>query len=363
MATNKKTLWQKLVYLFGGASFSTMLNTARSVWAGKRGYAKTVPPWRLQIEVTNRCNLDCIFCSRHENKMQFGDLSPELYDQIVELSSSVQEVALFGYGEPLVSKGFFELLPRLKSSRITFFTNGMIMDGNMFRRILDLTGDKLAYLVFSIDGGKAETFERIRCPASFEKVWKNVVDVAAVRDSLPRHVGLHIEFVAMKSNVDELPELLERAESAGIDVVKVSHLVVWDESLRDESLFYHQELGKAAFAKAAAAAEGMKLRLELPKIMGEAEPGNPPCRMPWYYAMISFEGDVRACCFSPELTMGSLKDKTFREIWDSERYQSLRKGFVEDRYPGPCMACEERFRNFASPDEERTYIKLKPRKK
>jgi Predicted Fe-S oxidoreductases len=364
MSVNKKkTFFQKLAYYFGGASPSRMLNTARSVLAARKGDLEPVPPWRLQIEVTNRCNLDCVFCSRHEHKLQLGDIPPSLYDAVVELSAKAQEVALFGYGEPLVSKAFFELLPRLRSSRLTFFTNGMLMDGKMFERILGLTGKRLAYIVYSIDGGTAETFEHIRQPALFETVWNNLSEVAALREGKRNRVGVHIEFVAMKRNVRELPLLLERAEKAGADVVKVSHLVVWDESLRNESLYYHQDLGRAAFAEAAAAAEGMRLRLELPKVMGEAEPGQPPCFMPWNYAMISFEGEVRVCCFAPEFTMGSLRDNTFEEIWHSERYRAFRKAFVEKRYPSPCQACEERFRRCASPDEERTYIKLKPRTK
>ncbi|MDR0361586.1 MAG: radical SAM protein [Planctomycetota bacterium] len=363
MAMKKKRVSEKLRYLFEGASVKRALNTARSILAGRFGAERPPPPWRLQIEVTNRCNLDCVFCSRHEHDLQLGDLSPELFDRIVELSASVQEVALFGYGEPLVSKAFFELLPRLKSSRITFFTNGMLFDGAMFHRVAELSGGRFAYVVFSIDGGTAETFERIRRRASFDTVWKNLREVAAARDSLPRRVGIHMEFVAMRSNVRELPALLEMAEAAGVDVVKVSHLVVWDEDLRDESLCYHRELGDTAFAAAAKAAAGVRLRLELPKSFGEAQRGDPPCRMPWNYAMVSFEGDVRVCCFAPELTMGSLKDNTFREIWHSDSYRALRRNMNENRYPAPCGACEERYRLAASPDEEQTYVKLKPRKK
>lgn len=364
MAVKKKTFREKLSYLFGQATPKCMLNTFRSVWAGRRGDPNPVTPWRLQIEVTNYCNLDCIFCSRHEHDLQMGAITPDMYDAIGKLSEKVQEVALFGYGESLVSKAFFDLLPLLKSTRITFFTNGMLLDGKMFERIAGLTKNRLAYIVFSIDGGTAETFERIRKKAIFEKVWSNIAEVVAIRDKLPHRVNLHIEFVAMRSNVLELPLLLERAEKAGIDVVKVSHLVVWDESLRDESLYYHQELGKEAFAKAEEAAKNMRLRLELPKVMGEAEVGVPPCRMPWNYAMISYEGDVRACCFSPEtMTMGSLKNNTFEEIWHSDKYQALRRSLAEGRFPPACQTCEERFRYCASPNEERTYIKLTPRKK
>lgn len=339
------------------------INTARSILAARRGSPCPVQPWLLQVEVTNRCNLNCVFCSRHENELQLGDLSPDLYDNVVALSAKAQEVALFGYGEPLMSRAFFDLLPRLQSSRIGFFTNGMLLDGRLFRKVHRLSNRPLHYIVYSIDGGTASTFEQLRCNACFDTVWSNLAEVSAMRKEVGSSVALRIEFVAMRSNVRELPAVLRLAEAAGVDTVKVSHLVVWDEKLRDESLFYHQALCREAFALAREAAHDKRVALDLPKTFGKADTWLPPCRMPWYYAMISYEGDVRACCFAPELTMGSLRDKDFSTIWLQERYQLLRKLLASGRDPASCLTCEDRFRYHASPDEERTYIKLTPREK
>lgn len=363
MAEYRKTLGDKLAHFFGDASMPCRLNTARNVVAARMGNPRPVQPWLLQVEVTNRCNLNCVFCSRHEHELQLGDLPPEFYDQVVELSAKAQEVALFGYGEPLMSRAFFDLLPRLQSSRIGFFTNGMLLDGKLFRKVHSLSNRPLHYIVYSIDGGTAATFERLRCGATFDKVWSNLAEVAAMRAQVGSKVTLRIEFVAMRNNVRELPEVLRLAEAAGVDMVKVSHLVVWDEALRDESLFYHQDLCREAFALAREAARGKRVALDLPKTFGEAEPFSPPCRMPWYYAMISYEGDVRACCFAPELTMGSLRDSSFSSIWMQERYQRLRELMASGKAPVACQRCENRFRYHASPDEERTYVKLTPRQK
>lgn len=363
MSEYRKTLGDKLVHFFGDASLPCRLNTARSLLAARRGALRPPRPWLLQVEVTNRCNLNCVFCSRHDHELQLGDLPPALYDKVVELSSRAQEVALFGYGEPLMSRAFYDLLPRLEASRIGFFTNGMLLDGKLFRKVHALSKRPLHYIVYSIDGGTAPTFERLRCKASFDRVWRNLTEVAAARTQIGSKMQLRIEFVAMRGNINELPDVLRMAEAAGVDTVKVSHLVVWDESLRDESLFLHQDLCREAFARAREAARGKRVALDLPKTFGEAERFSPPCRMPWYYAMISYEGDVRACCFAPELTMGSLKDSNFSDIWLQERYQKLRALMASGQGLAACTRCEDRFRYHASPDELRTYIKLTPREK
>lgn len=362
----RPNLAERLDYLFGDAGVPTRINTALALAGAKLHLARTVQPWMLQVEVTNRCNINCAFCSRNVTEMRLGDMAPALRDKVVELSARVQEVALFGYGEPLVSRAFHDLLPRLRSSRVGFFTNGLLLDERLLGKLLEKSARPLSYIVFSVDGATAETYESIRNGSDFERVWRNLGDAAIVlRRMGARRPRLRIEFVAMKKNVAELPQLVRMADEAGVDVLKVSHLVVWNEGMVDQSLTRHPDLCRHVFAEAADEARDRAIHLDLPKIMGE-EGGThspPPCRYPWHYAMISFEGEVRACCFAPVFLMGNLLEQDFGEIWNSKKYMQLRKTVNAASIPGPCRRCEERFRYVASPDEEQTYIKLTPRQK
>jgi radical SAM protein with 4Fe4S-binding SPASM domain len=222
----------------------------------------------------------------------------------------------------------------------------------------------LHYIVYSIDGGTAATFERLRCGATFDKVWSNLAEVAAMRAQVGSKVTLRIEFVAMRSNnVRELPEVLRLAEAAGVDMVKVSHLVVWDEALRDESLFTIRIFAAKPLPWRERLHTANAWPLICQKPLARLEPVFTPMPHAGYYAMISYEGDVRACCFAPELTMGSLRDSSFSSIWMQERYQRLRELMASGKAPVACQRCENRFRYHASPDEERTYVKLTPRQK
>ena len=94
-------LAQWLDYHFGEATMRQRQNTFRSLLSGKFNLRRHCPsPWMLQVEVTNRCNLNCTFCSRYSAPMKLGDMAPDVMDAVVDLSAQVQEVALFGYGEP-----------------------------------------------------------------------------------------------------------------------------------------------------------------------------------------------------------------------------------------------------------------------
>ena len=60
-------------------------------------------PPALEIEVTNRCNEDCIMCPRHQMTRPFGTLSMELRDKILdEERGEVELINLFHFGEPLL---------------------------------------------------------------------------------------------------------------------------------------------------------------------------------------------------------------------------------------------------------------------
>lgn len=365
MAGKFSRFLSRLDNIFGDASLPTRINSARSVIGSWRGETRPVPPLRLQVEVTNRCNINCIMCSRHKNPLQLGDMSPDLYDKVVAISEHAQETILFGYGEPIVSKAFYELLPRLRSSRFVFYTNGLIMTPRLLDRILSEARPKLHSLVFSIDGGTAETYNRIREQSSYEKVMENLAAMVEYRKAKGLKYSIPVEFVAMRDNVRELPALFEQLDRAGADRLDVSHLVVWDEELRDQSLFYHQDLCREAFAEVAAVAKGRRLHLDLPYAFG-APPSQelPSCPLPWRYVMVSFEGDVRACCFAPDvLTMGSLNAEPFGEIWHNQKYRELRRSLSGGKGFPCCLTCEARFHYAASPDDEATYIKLKPRTK
>jgi hypothetical protein len=74
VAEYRKTLGDKLAHFFGDASMPCRLNTAETLSPPAWETPRPVLPWLLQVEVTNRCNLNCVFCSRHEHELQLGDL-------------------------------------------------------------------------------------------------------------------------------------------------------------------------------------------------------------------------------------------------------------------------------------------------
>jgi MoaA/NifB/PqqE/SkfB family radical SAM enzyme len=61
------------------------------------------------------------------------------------------------------------------------------------------------------------------------------------------------------------------------------------------------------------------------------------CDFPWKYLNVTLAGDVSFCCTNPS-ARGSLREKTFEEIWNSEPFQMARAQFRDRRYlEAKCM--------------------------
>jgi MoaA/NifB/PqqE/SkfB family radical SAM enzyme len=369
MAKRADNLVQRLRNAFAGSNgiqvFNTMLNLAER--SAQRTRLASAPPM-VQVEVTNKCNLNCVFCSRHDHDLALGDLPPDLVPDILSFSRKSRELIPFGYGEPLVAKVFNEFMCRGLGATFSFTTNGVLLTQETFGRLVQESGRPIKQITFSIDGANPDTYGAVRERSSFDKVWQNLEDANEYKKrhslKLPE---LWINFVAMKRNIEELPEMVRKAADAGVSRIIVFHLVVWDEEREQECLLFHQELASEMFISAAKVADECGVTLDLPidfrAAAGSAKPdGIPRCYQPWSYTYIRHDGVVQACCFSNDFVMGNLADQSLSEIWNGEKYRRFRSE-VNSAPPRACRECELRYRYTQSRDDMRTYIKRAPRAK
>ena len=64
-------------------------------------------------------------------------------------------------------------------------------------------------------------------------------------------------------------------------------------------------------------------------------PGMPlPCRSPFKFAKINFDGDVRLC---QRFIVGNVNERTFRDIWYGEEAERVRRAVRHN--PGTCVTC------------------------
>ena len=127
-------------------------------------------------------------------------------------------VAFMGLGEPLLHPRFLDMvrLARRRGLRAEVTTNALLLDDELAAGLLEAGLDQL---VVSIDGASAETFGRVRSGASLDRVVENVRRLHVGRG--PNYgpgISIGVEFVAMRSNVAELPGLRPAGRATRRDV-------------------------------------------------------------------------------------------------------------------------------------------------
>ncbi len=188
------------------------------------------PPLRtfeaFQIEVTTRCVLRCAMCPRTAlaDAWQEMDLPWETFQGIARAFPLTQHVHLQGWGEPLLHPRLFDMIARAKAAgcRAGLTTNGMKLDRDTGRRLLDLNLDLIAV---SIAGATAGTHESIRVGSDFRWILENVRGLLSLRREQGRdRPKVEFSFLMTRTNLHELAEAVDLAASLGVDELYATNL-------------------------------------------------------------------------------------------------------------------------------------------
>jgi len=134
---------------------------------------------RINIELTNQCNLACRWCAgtgeRSQGYMDY-DVFTSIFDQLRSGRVIVHEVHLYNVGESLLHphfRKFIEYLGNLSNKPQTVLvTNATLLSDELIEAIITSKG--IDMIQFSIDGGTKESYEWLRRGAHWENTLKNI---------------------------------------------------------------------------------------------------------------------------------------------------------------------------------------------
>jgi radical SAM protein with 4Fe4S-binding SPASM domain len=283
-------------------------------------------PRRVILELTNACNLNCIMCGRSSGAFPAVNMCPSMIGRLGDVLERCEEITLFGWGEPTLHPDFKVILETLDRypARKYLLTNGM--------RLAELAPILMAHsldlLGVSLDGANPRTNDRIRAGGNFEKVLEGIrrmVSIKEERSSAFPHIN--IVMTLMKSNLEELPEMILLARQLGIEEVKGVYLTAFSRELIPETLWDAPDRVRRVFEEADRLAGKLGILLKLPHVPGEDDAGNAlhrHCYVGWRDLFIGADGNVRPCMSTSQL-LGQIRDTSFEDIWNGETFQDFRR--------------------------------------
>jgi radical SAM protein with 4Fe4S-binding SPASM domain len=279
-------------------------------------------PVTISLEPTTACNLRCPECPSGLRAFTrpVGNLKEDFFRSTIdELHRELMYLIFYFQGEPYINPKFLDMVKYANDKGIytTTSTNGHFLNSENAKKTIE---SGLNRLIISVDGTTQDTYESYRKEGKLDVVLrgaKNVVEWKKKMNSKTPHIIF--QFLVVKPNEHQIPEIYRLAKEIGIDEVKLKTAQVYDYENGNELIptidkyarYKQNDDGKWQFKN---------------NLVNH-------CWKLWHSCVITWDGLVVPCCFDKdaEHRLGDLKQQSFRDIWHNGAYSQFRKAILQGR--------------------------------
>jgi pyrroloquinoline quinone biosynthesis protein E len=303
-------------------------------------------PLALIAELTHRCPLHCVYCSNPlELQNRADELPTDVWTRVFREAAEAGVLqADFTGGEPLTRPDIIELVRAARAAGlyVSLVTSGLPLDEP---RLVQLIAAGLDHIQLSFQGAREETANAISGTKAHAQKLRVLEWFKKVR------VGITLNFVIHRRNIDQIEEMLALAESSSAGRVEFANVQYygWAFANREQLLPSRIQLQRSiAILKKAQERLRGKIRVEyvVPDYYAQFPKA---CMGGWgrKLMLITPRGDALPCHAAqiiPGLTFENVKDRSLREIWEtSEAFQKFRgEAWMQE----PCRSCDRRGQDF-----------------
>jgi radical SAM protein with 4Fe4S-binding SPASM domain len=333
-----KLYWHDTLNFIGNMTPRRVWNAAK-VWASfyvtswLRRPVQWGLPFTIAIEPTTACNLRCPECPSGLRSFTrpTGNLKADFFRQTIdELHRELLYLIFYFQGEPYINPKFLEMVEYAHSKGIYTLTstNGHFLNDANARKTIESGLDRL---IISVDGTTQETYESYRKEGNLDHVLqgaRNVVKWKKQLNSKTPHIIF--QFLVVKPNEHQIPEIYRLAQEIGVDEVKLKTAQVYDYANGNDLIPTQDQ-----YARYRQQADGTwRVKNELLN----------HCWKLWHSCVITWDGLVVPCCFDKdaEYRLGDLKKTSFKSLWQGAAYQNFRAQLLKGRDQiAICTNCTE----------------------
>ncbi|MFA5090971.1 MAG: radical SAM/SPASM domain-containing protein [Candidatus Omnitrophota bacterium] len=292
-----------------------LLNLLLVVYCYAAGKSKVSGlPFLLQLEPTNRCNLNCALCLTGLKKLKRpeADISFSQFSRIIDhLEGSLVYLVLYNLGESLLHPQIYDMIAYAKKKNIfvRLSTNGEFTRES---DIPDIINCGLDELVVSLDFITADTYNKYKRSRSFQKVLDNIQALMKIRRSNCKPF-INVQLLLVRENEGLIREFYDLAARLGADkaLLKKARVnfpqVQPDKSILPRRQRYIRECYKDNYKRTG-------------------------CCRPWFSTVVLSDCSVVPCCFDMQgaYRFGDTAASRFSRIWNNGTYTGFRSQALRD---------------------------------
>jgi pyrroloquinoline quinone biosynthesis protein E len=303
-------------------------------------------PLALIAEITHRCPLHCVYCSNPvELTKRARELPASVWARVLREAAELGVLqADFTGGEPLARPDLGELIVAARDAGLyaSLITSGLPLDE---KRLDELVSAGLDHLQLSFQGAREESANE------FAGAQVHAQKLRVAEWVKKRRVGLTLNFVIHRQNVNQLEEMLALTESIEPGRVEFAHVQYygWAFANRERLLPTREQLDRS-LEILKGAEERLRGRIRVEYVVPDYYAKYPKaCMGGWgrKVMLVAPGGEVLPCHAAnviPGMTFENVETRSLREIWEeSDAFQRFRG---EDWMPEPCRSCDRRTLDF-----------------
>lgn len=277
-------------------------------------------PQMIDIELTNHCNLKCLFCGQQDMTRDKGFITKELMQKVVnECKEHNTPIRLIRWGEPLLHPEVIDLCRTVKYAGLPLHitTNGILLTENKMFKLLEM---RLDSIIFSFQGATKEGYEKMRNNNQYDLLKENILKFVEMRGTADK------PYIKITSTMtDETEEEIQTFKD------------YWGKIV-DEVMIGKTNLNRVKVD------ERLKEKETVVKC-------HRPCTEVYQKLSMDWDGKVSACCSDWDnfLTVGDVSKTSLKDIWDnSEELKHIRGLLDKMRHKSLtiCSVCYHTYQEF-----------------
>jgi len=304
----------------------------------------------LQIEPTNKCNLQCKYCVGRKASSQ-GRLSLRLFDSILKSTPAARYVDLHGEGEPTLHPGLPAMLTKVRSIgiKVGFITNGVLLTKGLAGTIVDVGVGSVGISLDTVDSQISSELRGVdvQVPIGAAQI------LLSHRDD-PQHPDVYFCAVLLRTTFGRFSELVSLSRDLGMSPPSAQAL----QGKPDYAVHYPAELDCESISEAQSdwlrdylrrrslQRRERGLRTYYEDLFSGRE--HEPCPFVRSSLYVRYDGEVFPCCFcqSKEASFGRAEDDVgIDAVTHSSRRLATIAVFENGGIPDTCRGCWVPHRN------------------
>lgn len=325
-----------------------LLDHQKIMWHKERVEAwlrgERIAPITIDCALTRRCNYKCIYCYGMLQENEGIPLLPSVINRFLDDAAEigVKAVSFVSDGESTCNPYYVKAIQRgyRNGLDMAIGTNGFLLKDEDLEAILPC----LTYLRFNISAGEPARYSYIHgcSEAAFHKVVSNIRKAVEIKWKNRLGVTIGLQMVLMPEFAEDVLPLAKLGRELGVDYLVIKHCS--DDENGSLGVDYEKYAALIERLKDAESmsTENYQVSAKWSKIMSKGKRSYSRCFGPPFILQLSGSGLVAPCgmLFNTKYAryhIGNISEKSFKEIWQSERYWEVMDLIASDQFNAHTM--------------------------